>query len=114
MRLALDTNAYAAFVVGNASVREYVIRAEKVGGSLPVIAEGHYGLLLGGKTHENFVKLDNFLQGPRIEFAPSNHRNRAGLCRGWIGASKARLRRSPERHLDRRALQTVFLHARDP
>lgn len=67
MRLALDTNAYGAFVAGSAALVHEVGNAARVGLPLIVLGELRFGFLLGSKLRESTASLDRFLAGPRVE-----------------------------------------------
>lgn len=67
MKLALDTNAYAALDAGIAPrLAEAVRGADAVGMPVIVIGELRFGFMNGNRPHENHVRLDRFLAAPRV------------------------------------------------
>ena len=66
-RILLDTNAYAAFLSGDAQVLEVLAQAETVYMSVIVLGELHAGFRGGSKPRENREILGRFLQKPTID-----------------------------------------------
>lgn len=66
-RLALDTNAYTAYVSGDSAIGKLVDYAGHLG--LPVIALGelYYGAFNGSRTAENLHNINRFLLSQRLE-----------------------------------------------
>lgn len=67
MKLALDTNAYAALGEGYAPLAEEVRRAEKVGLPIVVLGELWFGFMNGSRLRLNSEALEHFLATPRVQ-----------------------------------------------
>lgn len=67
MKLALDTNAYRAFVDGDERTVALVKRADVLGLPVPVLAELRFGFLSGTRGRQNESYLLKFMDSPRVE-----------------------------------------------
>lgn len=67
MRIALDTNAYAALHQGDPVLAEYVRIVDAVGIPVVVVAELRFGFFNGGRPGANEAVLARFLETPRVE-----------------------------------------------
>jgi tRNA(fMet)-specific endonuclease VapC len=70
MRLLLDTNAYTAFMRGDAEAVEEIRRAEKIYLSSIVVGELLYGFRSGMRYRKNRSQLDEFLASRFVGFLP--------------------------------------------
>lgn len=66
MKLALDTNAYRAFMDGKEEAVGLVKRAERIGLPAPVLGELRFGFLAGTLGRQNEAALQKFLDSPRV------------------------------------------------
>ena len=66
MKLVLDTNAYCAFMDGEASSVNAVRRATVAALPVPVIAELRFGFRNGTRGRKNEAVLTRFLDSPRV------------------------------------------------
>ncbi|MGA8056120.1 MAG: type II toxin-antitoxin system VapC family toxin [Burkholderiales bacterium] len=66
----LDTNAYAAFMLGAAEVIDVVAHAEKLFLSSIVLGELLGGFASGTREPKNRAELARFLDSPRVEVLP--------------------------------------------
>ena len=66
MKLVLDTNAYCAFVAGDASTADVVRKATVVALPVPVIAELRFGFRNGTRGRKNEAALARFLDAGRV------------------------------------------------
>lgn len=71
MRLMLDTNAYSAFMRGDAAVAELIARADEILLPVPVLAELRAGFRLGNREPANLRELERFLASPRVRAFPA-------------------------------------------
>ncbi len=67
MKLALDTNAYRAFMEGEKKAVDLVRHAVVIGIPVPVLAELRFGFLAGTKGRQNESSLLKFLDSSRVE-----------------------------------------------
>ena len=65
-QLALDTNAYRAYVDGDQDVRQLVRSAEQIGLPVVVLGELYHGIYLGGRQDANLQHLNRFLETLRV------------------------------------------------
>lgn len=66
MKLALDTNAYRAFMEASAGAVSLVKTADVLGMPVPVLGELRYGFRAGTRGRQNEAVLLKFLDSPRI------------------------------------------------
>jgi tRNA(fMet)-specific endonuclease VapC len=66
----LDTNAYAAFMLGEPSVVEVVAHAERICLNTIVLGELLGGFAAGTREAKNRAELARFLDSPRVEVVP--------------------------------------------
>lgn len=66
MKLALDTNAYAALHAGDSQLVEAARRATVVGLPMVVLGELWFGFMHGARLRENTATLERFLATPRV------------------------------------------------
>jgi predicted nucleic acid-binding protein len=67
MKLALDTNAYAALHDGNPALVRYLDRADAAGLPVVVVGELYYGFLNGSRFAENEAALNAFLATEQVK-----------------------------------------------
>jgi predicted nucleic acid-binding protein len=65
--ILLDTNAYAAFMLGEAAVVEVVAHAERLCLNSIVLGELLGGFAAGSREAKNRAELARFLDSPRVE-----------------------------------------------
>lgn len=68
--ILLDTNAYTAFMLGDAEVVEVVAHAERLCLSSIVLGERLGGFAAGTREAKNRAELARFLDSPRVEVVP--------------------------------------------
>jgi tRNA(fMet)-specific endonuclease VapC len=68
----LDTNAYTAFMLGEAEVVDVVAHADKLYLNSIVLGELLGGFAAGTRESKNRAELARFLDSPRIEILPVN------------------------------------------
>jgi predicted nucleic acid-binding protein len=68
--ILLDTNAYAAFMLGEAAVVEAVAHAERICLNSIVLGELLGGFAAGSREAKNRAELARFLDSPRVEVVP--------------------------------------------
>jgi tRNA(fMet)-specific endonuclease VapC len=66
----LDTNAYTAFMLGDAAVVEVVAHAERLCLNSVVLGELLGGFAAGTREAKNRAELARFLDSPRVEVLP--------------------------------------------
>lgn len=66
----LDTNAYAAFMLGTAEIVEVVAQADKLYLNPVVVGELLGGFAAGTREARNRAELAVFLESPRVEVLP--------------------------------------------
>ena len=85
--IALDTNAYVAFLKGNKQIITYVQEADEIIMPFVVIGELYYGFFRGSKASENTKILDDFLRSSRVKIQDST--SETSLIFGEIAAELA-------------------------
>ena len=65
--ITLDSDAYSAFMRGDAEVLQTLATAEKVYLPSFVVGELHYGFRGGSKLRENLLQLQKFMEKPTVE-----------------------------------------------
>lgn len=68
--ILLDTNAYTAFMLGDAAVVEVVAHAERIYLNSIVLGELLGGFAAGTREAKNRAELARFLDSPRVEVVP--------------------------------------------
>jgi predicted nucleic acid-binding protein len=68
--ILIDTNAYSAFMLGDAAVVEVVAHAERICLSSIVLGELLGGFAAGTREAKNRGELARFLDSPRVEVVP--------------------------------------------
>lgn len=68
--ILLDTNAYAAFMLGDADVVEVVAHADRLYLNSVVLGELLGGFAAGTREQKNRAELARFLDSPRVEIVP--------------------------------------------
>ena len=68
--ILLDTNAYTAFMLGEAAVVEVVAHAERICLNSIVLGELLGGFAAGSREAKNRAELARFLDSPRVEVVP--------------------------------------------
>jgi tRNA(fMet)-specific endonuclease VapC len=68
--ILLDTNAYTAFMLGEAAVVEVVAHAERIYLNSIVLGELLGGFAAGTREAKNRAELARFLDSPRVEVVP--------------------------------------------
>jgi tRNA(fMet)-specific endonuclease VapC len=68
--VALDTNAYSAFMRGRPEAHEIIKRADVIGLSAVVLGELLAGFTAGGRESRNRSELMQFLSSPRVRIHP--------------------------------------------
>jgi len=68
--IALDTNAYAAFMRGEADAVEVIAHAQRLIVNCTVLGELLGGFAAGSREAKNRAQLARFLESPRVEVAP--------------------------------------------
>jgi predicted nucleic acid-binding protein len=68
--ILLDTNAYTAFMLGEAAVVEVVAHAERICLNSIVLGELLTGFAAGTREAKNRAELARFLDSPRVEMVP--------------------------------------------
>jgi len=68
--ILLDTNAYAAFMLGETAVVEVVAHAERICLNSIVLGELLGGFAAGSREAKNRAELARFLDSPRVEVVP--------------------------------------------
>ncbi|MES2970983.1 MAG: type II toxin-antitoxin system VapC family toxin [Patescibacteria group bacterium] len=66
MQIALDTNAYTAFLAGDKSVREQLAYTDDILLPAIVLGELYYGFYKGTRLRENLSYLARFMQDKRV------------------------------------------------
>jgi tRNA(fMet)-specific endonuclease VapC len=66
VRIALDTNTYRAFMVGEHETVRLVRQSEQVWLPVPVLAELRFGFRKGTRSRANEAALTRFLDSPRV------------------------------------------------
>jgi tRNA(fMet)-specific endonuclease VapC len=66
----VDTNAYTAFMLGNAAVVEVLAHAERICVNSIVLGELLGGFAAGTRESKNRAELARFLASPRVEVLP--------------------------------------------
>ena len=72
MKVALDTNAYAAFCKGDAVLKTIIEEAEVVILPLTVLVELRAGFTCGNRRNENEKNLELFINVPRVTVCSPN------------------------------------------
>lgn len=67
----LDTNAYSAFMLGEADVVEVVAHADRLFLNSVVLGELLGGFAAGSREPKNRAELARFIDSPRVEVLPS-------------------------------------------
>lgn len=67
MRVALDTNAYAAIVANDTQAQRVIQEADEIYIPLIVLGELRAGFMAGSRTNENEARLTRFLHSPRVQ-----------------------------------------------
>jgi len=70
MKILLDSNAYTLFARRHGGVEEIVRDAEEVLMSAVVVGELMFGFHNGTRLEQNLANLGEFLNRPRVTFAP--------------------------------------------
>ncbi|MFO1217256.1 MAG: type II toxin-antitoxin system VapC family toxin [Burkholderiaceae bacterium] len=68
--ILLDTNAYTAFMLGEAEIVEVVALADRLLVNCTVLGELLGGFAVGPRESRNRVELARFLDSPRVEVVP--------------------------------------------
>ncbi len=68
--ILIDTNAYTAFMLGDAAVVEVVAYAERICVNSIVLGELLGGFAAGTREARNRAELARFLDSPRVELVP--------------------------------------------
>lgn len=68
--ILIDTNAYTAFMLGDAAVVEVVAHAERICLNSIVLGELLGGFAAGTREAKNRTELARFLNSPRVEVVP--------------------------------------------
>lgn len=68
--ILLDTNAYTAFMLGEAATVEVVAHAERLHLNAVVLGELLGGFAAGTKEPKNRAELARFMDSPRVEILP--------------------------------------------
>ena len=68
--ILIDTNAYTAFMLGDAAVVEVVAHAEQICLNSIVLGELLGGFAAGTREAKNRAELARFLDSPRVEVVP--------------------------------------------
>jgi tRNA(fMet)-specific endonuclease VapC len=68
--IRLDTNAYTAFMLGDAAVVEVVAHAERLYLNSVVLGESLGGFAAGTREAKHRVELARFVDSPRVEVLP--------------------------------------------
>lgn len=68
--ILIDTNAYTAFMLGDAAVVEVVAHAERICLNSIVLGELLGGFAAGTRESKNRAELARFLDSPRVELVP--------------------------------------------
>ncbi len=68
--ILIDTNAYTAFMLGDAAVVEVVAHAERICLNSIVLGELLGGFAAGTRESKNRADLARFLDSPRVELVP--------------------------------------------
>jgi tRNA(fMet)-specific endonuclease VapC len=68
--ILVDTNAYTAFMLGNAAVVEVLAHAERICVNSIVLGELLGGFAAGVRESKNRAELARFLASPRVEVLP--------------------------------------------
>lgn len=68
--ILIDTNAYTAFMLGDAAVVEVVAHAERICLNTIVLGEQLGGFAAGTREAKNRGELARFLDSPRVEVVP--------------------------------------------
>ena len=68
--ILIDTNAYTAFMLGDAAVVEVVAHAERICLNSIVLGELLGGFAAGKRESKNRAELARFLDSPRVEVVP--------------------------------------------
>lgn len=68
--ILMDTNAYTAFMLGDAAVVEVVAHAERICLNSIVLGELLGGFAAGTRESKNRAELARFLDSPRVEVVP--------------------------------------------
>lgn len=68
--ILLDTNAYAAFMLGEAEVVEVVAHADRLYLNSVVLGELLGGFAAGTREQKNRAELARFMDSPRVEVLP--------------------------------------------
>ncbi len=66
MKIAIDTNAYTAFLSGESSVRDKLIYATDILLPTIVLGELYYGFYKGTRLRDNLVFLTRFMHDKRV------------------------------------------------
>ena len=66
LRIALDTNRYVDFCIGDAGTISYIRRAREIFLPFIVVAELRAGFAVGIKQEKNAQTLSRFLHSPRV------------------------------------------------
>ncbi len=83
--ILLDTNAYAAFMLGAAEVLEVVAHAEKLFFTSVVLGELLGGFAAGTREPKNRAELARFLNSPRVEILPVTARTADSYALVYVG-----------------------------
>lgn len=68
--ILIDTNAYTAFMLGDAAVIEVIAHADRIYVNSIVLGELLGGFAAGTREARNRGELARFLDSPRVEFVP--------------------------------------------
>lgn len=68
--ILIDTNAYTAFMLGDAAVVEVIAHAERICLNSIVLGELLGGFAAGAREGKNRGELARFLDSPRVELVP--------------------------------------------
>jgi tRNA(fMet)-specific endonuclease VapC len=68
--ILIDTNAYTAFMLGEAAVVEVLAHAERICLSSVVLGELLGGFAAGTRESKNRAELARFMDSPRVEVVP--------------------------------------------
>ena len=68
--ILVDTNAYTAFMRGDATVADVLAHAERIFISSVVLGELLGGFAAGSREARNRAELARFLDSPRVDFLP--------------------------------------------
>ena len=111
--ILVDTNAYAAFMLGDAAVVEVIAHAERICLNSIVLGELLGGFAAGAREAKSRGELARFLDSPRVEVVPVTAQTADSYALVYSGLRRKRPADPEQRPVDRRQRPRAWRRAAD-